>query len=122
MKTLNRALNGFMAALFLILAALQHSSNNPVGWMALFIAIAVPCALAVQGRLVWTVAAISAAAGLLWIAGLAAGGALPAEPTPEALAALVGTLWVASLAVVAFRARSEAAFAYTNRERTPAWR
>ena len=66
-----RAANGTMAALFAFAAAVQYNDPDPLRWMALYLAAAAACVLAVLHRLPrWVPLAVGLAA-LAWAATLA---------------------------------------------------
>lgn len=66
-----RLLNGAMALLFLLGAAVQYNDPDPLQWMAIYIAAAAACALAATGKLRWWFAAIVALVAFAWAATLA---------------------------------------------------
>ena len=57
---------GAMALLFLFGAAVQYNDPDPLLWMAIYVAAAIACVLAMFNRLRWWMAAIVAAVALLW--------------------------------------------------------
>lgn len=62
-----RAVNALAAAAFLGFAAVQWNDPDPLRWIALYLAAALACALAVMGRLRWPLPALVAAAALAWM-------------------------------------------------------
>ena len=66
-----RLLNGAMALLFLFGAAVQFNDPDPVAWMAIYVAAATACALAIAGKLRWWLAAGVALVAFVWAATLA---------------------------------------------------
>ncbi|HVE87968.1 MAG TPA: transmembrane 220 family protein [Myxococcales bacterium] len=61
-----RGLNALATVAFLLFAAVQYNDPDPVRWMAIYLAAALSCALAVMGRLRWPLPALAAAAALAW--------------------------------------------------------
>ena len=70
-STLFRAANGVMAALFVFAAAVQYNDPDPLRWMALYLAAATACVLAVLHRLPRWVPVVVGLAALVWAASLA---------------------------------------------------
>jgi hypothetical protein len=66
-----RVLNGAMAALFAFAAAVQYNDPDPLRWMALYLAAAAACVLAVLGRLPRWLPIVVGIAALAWAATLA---------------------------------------------------
>ncbi len=81
-----RLLNGAMALLFLFGAAVQYNDPDPLRWIAIYVAAAVMCVLAVANRLPWWLAASVGAVALAWAATLAPS-AFPHVRIPEMFAA-----------------------------------
>ncbi len=116
-----RVVNALMAALFVLAAAVQYNDPDPLRWIAIYLAAALACALAVAGRLRWPVPAFVAFAALAWAAVLAPGvlgrvgpgemfGAwemkdAAVEEARESYGLLLVAAWMGVLAVVAFRRR-----------------
>ena len=61
-----RLLNGAMALLFLLGAAVQYNDPDPLKWVAIYVAAAAACVVAMFNRLRWWIAIIVAALALLW--------------------------------------------------------
>lgn len=98
----------------------------------MYIALAIPCIMAIQGRLVWQVPAIVASIGIMWIIYLAMTGVLsnslqpltsgsPAE-AHEALGAIVGTTWMITLTILSLRGRFAGAPIFASDARGVAYR
>ena len=116
-----RVVNALMAALFVFAATVQYNDPDPLRWIAIYLAAALACALAVAGRLRWPVPALVALAALAWAATLAPGvlgrvgpgemfGAwemrdAAVEEARESYGLLLVAAWMGVLAVVAFRRR-----------------
>ena len=66
-----RAANGAMAALFVFAAAVQVNDPDPLRWMALYLAAAAACVLALLHRLPRWVPVVVGLAALAWAATLA---------------------------------------------------
>jgi hypothetical protein len=66
MRILRRILNGLMAALFVFSAALQHNDPKPARWMAIYLAAAAACGLAVAGRNFRVLPAVVGLISLAW--------------------------------------------------------
>lgn len=68
MGLLWRILNGLMLALFVFAAALQYNDPEPVRWMAIYLAAALPCWFVVSDRssLVPLPAAVVGAISAVW--------------------------------------------------------
>jgi hypothetical protein len=66
-----RAANGAMAALFAFAAAVQYNDPDPLRWMALYLAAAAACVLAVLHRLPRWGPAVVGLAALAWAVTLA---------------------------------------------------
>ena len=81
-----RLLNAAMALLFLFGAVVQYNDPDPLRWMAMYVAAAVACALAMAKRLRWWFAAMIGAVALVWAASLAPA-AFPNVRIPEMFAA-----------------------------------
>ena len=109
-------LNGLMAAVFLFAAVLQLNDEDPVRWIALYAAAAVPCILVVLRREHPVVPALVAAASLIWAVVYAAQGAWSVPPgemfaewemknakvreTREMFGLLIVAVWMLALLVV----------------------
>jgi Transmembrane family 220, helix len=65
-----RLLSAAFAVLFLLGAAVQYNDPDPVGWMLVYLAAAVSCALAARGRVRWQLPATVALVALVWAATL----------------------------------------------------
>lgn len=61
-----RALNGVMAALFALSAAVQFNDPDPLRWIAVYAAAAIVSAAAAFGRRVAVPAAVLAVVSLVW--------------------------------------------------------
>jgi len=60
-----------MALLFVFAAAVQYNDPDPLRWMAIYLAAAAACVLALLGRLRWFVPAAVGLVALAWAATLA---------------------------------------------------
>jgi hypothetical protein len=68
-----KALNWILAVLFTLFAAVQHNDPDPLGWIAVYGAVAVLCGLAALGRAPrWALIAVAIAV-IIWMAILAPG-------------------------------------------------
>ena len=65
-----RLLSAVFAGLFLLGAAVQYNDPDPVGWMLIYLAAAVSCALAARGRVGWQFPATVGLVALIWAATL----------------------------------------------------
>lgn len=70
-STLFRAANGVMAALFVFAAAVQYNDPDPLRWMAIYLAAAAACVLAILHRLPRWLPVVVGLAALAWAATLA---------------------------------------------------
>ena len=61
-----RLLNAGMALLFLFGAAVQYNDPDPLRWVAIYVAAAIACVLAMSDRLRWWVAASLGTLALVW--------------------------------------------------------
>ena len=61
-----RLLNGAMALLFLFGAAVQYNDPDPLQWVAIYVAAAIACVLAMFNRLRWWIAAVVGTLALIW--------------------------------------------------------
>jgi hypothetical protein len=66
-----RAANAVMALCFLYSAYVQHNDPDPIRWMAIYLAAAVVCVLAVMRKLKWQAALVVTAVAFVWAATLA---------------------------------------------------
>jgi len=67
------ALNWILAVLFTLFAVVQYNDPDPLAWIAIYVAVAVLCALTALGRAPrWALIAASVAA-IIWMATLAPG-------------------------------------------------
>ena len=69
-SSLLRAANGVMAALFVFAAAVQYNDPDPLRWMAIYLAAATACVLAVLRRLPRWLPIVVGLAALVWAATL----------------------------------------------------
>ena len=69
-SNLLRAANGVMAALFVFAAAVQYNDPDPLRWMAIYLAAAAACVLAVLRRLPRWLPIVVGLAALAWAATL----------------------------------------------------
>ncbi|HEU5079268.1 MAG TPA: transmembrane 220 family protein [Opitutaceae bacterium] len=63
-----RVFNGLFALLFLYSASLQFNDPDPLRWIVIYGAAAIPCLLAVWNKLNWRLPALIAAVALVWAA------------------------------------------------------
>ena len=70
-SALFRTVNAVMALLFVFAAAVQYNDPDPLRWMAIYLAAAAACVLALLGRLRWFVPAAVGLVALAWAATLA---------------------------------------------------
>ena len=61
-----RVVNSLLAVLFLFGAVVQYNDPDPLPWMAIYLAAALACVLALAGRLPWWWAAVIAVIALAW--------------------------------------------------------
>ena len=66
-----RSANWVFLLLFILAAAVQYNDPDPIGWMAIYAAAAVACALALRARLPRLYAALVALVAYAWAATLA---------------------------------------------------
>ena len=63
-------INGAVAAVFLLSAALQFNDPDPGGWIAIYVAAAAACLVAPRARLGWWLAVAVAVVALPWAVAL----------------------------------------------------
>lgn len=111
--------NALLALLFVFGAAVQYNDPDPLRWMAIYLAAAVACVLAVLGRLRWWLPAAVGGVALVWAALLSPRvvgrvgvaelfpawemGSLRIEEGREMYGLLIIAFWMAVLVVAARR-------------------
>jgi transmembrane protein TMEM220 len=63
-----RCLNGLFTLLFLYSASLQFNDPDPLRWILIYTAAAIPCLLAIWKKLNWRLPAVIGAVALVWAA------------------------------------------------------
>lgn len=66
MRLVWKIFNALLGALFIFAAALQYNDPDPVRWMAIYVAAALPCGLALAGRSNRVLPAIVGLVSLTW--------------------------------------------------------
>ena len=75
MRILWQTLNALIGVLFLFAAALQYNDPDPWRWMAVYLAAAVPCFVALRRSVPWILPAVVGVGAMGWAAIYAARGA-----------------------------------------------